>query len=70
MSVQYKFVIHCSCKVHALSSAEHVTFVEMVLFHGLDYVNILFAFKYANFVACVDQHENEKQDAAQRTCFR
>ena len=41
----------------------------MVLFQRLDDVNVFFAHKDVDLVACVDQHDNEKQDAAEGTRF-
>ena len=40
-------VQNCNCNVQALSCAKHMTLVKMVLFHGLNNVNVLFSFKYA-----------------------
>ena len=53
-----KSVNNCRCNVQALRSAKHMTVVKMVLFYGLDDVNVLLALKYANLVARVDEHEN------------
>ena len=53
-----KSVCNCHCNVQTLRTAKHMTFVKVVLFDGLDDVNVLLALKYANLVARVDEHEN------------
>ena len=49
-----------NCNVQALLSTEDVAVIKMVFFHGLDYVNTLFATDYANPVARIDYHDYQK----------
>ena len=41
----------------------------MIFFDCLDNVDAFFALKYADFVACVEEQDYEKQDAAQCSHF-
>ena len=51
-------VYNCHCNAQTLRTAKHMTFVKVVLFYGLDDVDVLLALKYANLIACIDEHEN------------
>ena len=42
----------------------------MIFFDCLDNVDAFFALKYADFVACVEEQDYEKQDTAQCSSFR
>ena len=64
-----KYLIDSNCKIQALFSAEDVTVIEMVFFHGLYNIDALFAAEYARLVACIGYHDYQKQEAAKGTSF-
>ena len=61
---------HCDGNIQALLRTELISMVVMIFFDCLYNVDSFFALKYADFVACVEEQDYEKQDTAQCSSFR
>ena len=69
MCARIGWLVDSDCNIQALFSAKDVTVIEMVFFHGLYDVDALFTAEYAYLVACIDDHDYQKQEAAKCTNF-
>ena len=69
MCAMIGWTVDSNCNIQALFSAEDVTVIKMVFFHGLYDVDALFAAEYAYLVASIDDYDYQKQETAKGTGF-